>query len=213
MNKNNLLLLAFLFSFTLAGTALPAQQWASGYGSSLVLGNTTIAPKYPKQDYTANFSVSHGHCQTPFDASFSNVKILYQPNMKGLQIDFDVNAQSIVAVGNPKSEFTESMKGKDRFDAKHYPVMRFLSDGVYNLGKDWFQLNGKLTIKDKTVQTFFHVRPVYDQMGNNRVLRKFVLDGEVQLKDFGISGSMVDGDDVPGRTMYMNLVLKADDGC
>jgi len=133
--------------------------------------------------------------------------------LEGLGIDFEVDNRTIVAGGIPSEKLTSQMKNAANFDIRNHPTMGFISEDTYYLGKEWYQLNGKLTIKGVSRPASFHARPIYGQEGGKRVLRNFVLDGEIDLRDYEITGSMVEDADVKARIMYMNLVVEVNEGC
>lgn len=211
MNRNNVFFLFLLLSVSFS--ALPAQQMAISTAGSPFLKNSLVAPLLPANDYMANFSISHGHCQLPLEARFTNVKASWgESRSDGLKIDFDISAGSIVAVGSDTDKWTKKMRSPASFDVVKHPTISFSCRDSYRLGEDWYQLNGELTIKGKSRPASFHARPVFNEGGCNRVVQKYVLDGEVNLKGFGVSEGNVGGSAEMSRTMYMNMVVKAD-GC
>lgn len=177
------------------------------------LKNSAIAPLLPADDYIANFSISHGHCQLPLEARFTDVKINWGESLSdGLKIDFDISTHSIVAIGEESGEWTQKMRSPASFDPGRHPTMSFVSKDSYHIGKDWYQVNGTLTIKGKSLPASFHARPVFDHAGCGRTVQKIVVNGDVNLKDYGVSEGNAGGEDELLRRMYMNFVVKAD-GC
>lgn len=64
------------------------------------------------------------------------------------QAKFDIDLTSI---DTGFSESDEEVIGKDWFNAKAFPTAKFVSTGVKSLGANRFEVQGKLTIKGKTL--------------------------------------------------------------
>ena len=64
------------------------------------------------------------------------------------QAKFDID---LTSVDTGFSESDEEMVGKDWFNAKAFPTAKFVSTGVKSLGANRFEVQGKLTIKGKTL--------------------------------------------------------------
>lgn len=206
MKLNNIFSLALLC--LLSFSSLPAQESASIFEGSAF--SEALLPKalLPADNYIANFSISHGHCQLPLEARFTNVNIESgSKNLDGLKIDFDLSTHSIKGAPGVEAHWADKMKSARSFDANQYPTMRFVCQGSYNLGTNWRQLNGTLTIKGQSIKTQFRARAIYDK---NQVLQKFVLDGQVNLKEFGVNEGNVGGPDDLNRTMFINMEILAD---
>lgn len=206
MKFNNIFSLALLFF--LSYSSLPAQESASIYEGSAF--SEAVLPKalLPAENYIANFSISHGHCQLPLEARFTKVNI--EPGSKtldGLKIDFELSANSIEGAPGVEAHWADKMKSSRSFDAANHPSISFVCRESYNLGSNWRQLNGTMTIKGKSIPAQLRCRAIYDR---NQILQRFVLDGQVNLKDFGVNEGNVGGEDSLKRTMFINMEILAD---
>lgn len=214
MHRIHIFFLALLFTATLSVSLLPAQELAGLYQGSLVGNLLSPASTYlPAEEYTVNFSISHGHCQLPIDARFKGVSVKYgKNNLEDLRVDFDVSTQSMKASHEDSGELTQNLRSAESFDVDRFPSIRFVSTNNYHLGTDWYQINGNLTIKGETRKASFRARPIYDSAGCGRILKKVVLDGSVNLNDFGFPEKYFDDGEVRKEQMYINMVVRAD-GC
>lgn len=204
MNKRNLFFLALLLIGTWGTAPILAQTTASIYAGSQFWEGSAEANYLPTDDYKVNISISHGHCQTPYEGRFSDVNVRYgSRGMDDLKIDFAVSSKSLFALHEPEGEATAMVKGPNYFDAARYPDIRFACEATYKLGTDWYNLKGKLFIKDKSFPVSFHSRTIREDSGSKRAPIQFILDGKVNLEDFDIRTSRGE------KTMSINLVIKA----
>lgn len=206
MIRNNIVLLALFFVFSGCLCNMHAQ-------GTPFLKASFMAPLLPEEEYKANLSMSHGHCQLPMEARFSDVNIRHG-NSRGehVKIDFTLNTASLVAAIDEPEKWTSSIQSASSFDVKKHPQMHFKCTDSYRLGDDWYHLKGMMTIKGTTKPAVFRVRLVQQPVKGGPASRKYVLNGEVALDDFGVSGGRVDGEAVRAYTLFMNMVVKGD-GC
>lgn len=108
-------------------------------------------------------SISFGYKQmgVPLDGKFKKfvAQIDFDPaKPEAAQAKFDIDIASI-DTGN--SDANDEVVGKDWFNAKAYPTAKFVSTSVKALGANRFEVQGKLTIKGKTlvVSTPFTYKP------------------------------------------------------
>lgn len=98
-------------------------------------------------------SIGFGYKQmnVPLDGKFRkfSAQIGFDPaRPEAAQARFEIDLASI---DTGSSEADEEVAGKDWFNAKAFPTARFVSTSVRSLGANRFEVQGKLTIKGKTL--------------------------------------------------------------
>ena len=98
-------------------------------------------------------SISFGYKQmnVPLDGKFKKfaAQIDFDPaKPEAAQAKFDIELASI---DTGSSDADDEVVGKDWFNAKAFPTAKFVSTGVKALGGNRFEVQGKLTIKGKTL--------------------------------------------------------------
>jgi len=98
-------------------------------------------------------SIGFGYKQmsVPLDGKFKKfaAQIVFDPaRPEAAQARFDIELASI---DTGSSESDEEVVGKDWFNAKVFPTAKFVSTSVKSLGANRFEVQGKLTIKGKTL--------------------------------------------------------------
>jgi len=86
----------------------------------------------------------------PMDGKFARftTRISFDPAQAAkamAQIDVDVNS-----IDAGSSEANDEVKGKNWFNAREFPVAKFVSSGVKALGGNRFEAQGKMSIKGRT---------------------------------------------------------------
>ncbi len=193
---------------------------------------TTTAPaKENKRYQTISLAVSHGHCTLPFEATLENFKvdipskqvdygnITIDPKtgkvrtntenpsndpLKQMKVSFDIDPNSFnTFVGE---EYTQRLRKDGLFKSEKDQKIKFTTTDVFALGKDWYQLRGKLSIKGVEQDVWFWATPIY-QSGKD-FITSMVIEGQVNLFDFGIDYDKITtgkSDNVPSKWMYINL--------
>lgn len=166
-----------------------------------------------KQNQTVNLFVSHGHCSTPFGAVVDNLRLsapvrndLGNP-LEGMRISFEIDPNSFnVCAGD---DLTARIKTTGLFIGENEEKITFRSTDVYTMGIDWYQVNGKLSIKgvEKGVKLFVTgIRDPKDTMAS-----ALVLEGQMNLFDWGIDyDKIVSGksETVPTQWMHINMKIE-----
>ena len=162
---------------------------------------------------TINLFVTHGHCSTPFRGKVNNLNIEYakqedQGNpLENMRVSFDVNPNSFNVCSGP--ELTARIKTPGLFIGGYNENITFRSTQVYTMGLDWYQVNGKLSIKgvEKNVKLF----ATGIREPNETNSSYLVFEGQMDLTDWGIDyDKIVNGksDSVPTKWMHLNMKVK-----
>ena len=160
-----------------------------------------------------NLFVTHGHCSTPFAGEVENL-ILKQSISEGqgnplenMSISFEIKPQTFrVCTANG---LTEKIHLPGLFYENIEETIAFRSTDVYTMGLDWYQINGKLTIKgiEKDVKLFASgIRNP-----NVNVTSHLILESQFNLLDWGIDyDKIMNGKSDPVPTKWMHLNMKID---
>ena len=187
---------------------------ASGYTKATPVfhENEEILVIEKKQNQTVNLFVTHGHCSTPFTGIVNDLKVgvtkrddLGNP-LENMKISFEINPNTFnVCAGD---DLTARIKTPGLFIGENDENITFKSTNVYTMGIDWYQVNGKMSIKgvEKDVKLFVTgVRDPKDAMASS-----LVLQGQMNLFDWEIDYDLiVNGisDTVPTKLMYINMKI------
>ena len=187
---------------------------ASGYTlNNSFCENSEALSALEEENQTINLFVTHGHCSTPFAGTVENLKVsvlnrddLGNP-LEGMKISFEVNPNSFnVCAGD---DLTARIKTPGLFIGENNEKITFRSTQVYTMGLDWYQVNGRMSIKgiEKDVKLFVTgIRDSKDAMATS-----LVLQGQMNLFDWGIDyDKIVNGksDSVPTKWMYINMKIE-----
>ncbi len=147
----------------------------------------------------ANFAISHGHCNLIFSAQYDQCEMGYaNDDLSTLKLEFSINTTTLEAKDNG-GELTAGLQSTEQFngDGKHY--IKFNTEDVFILGSNWYQLRGTMSLNgfDKTLR--LRATPIYQ----DGVIQQFVVDGSVNLSDFGL----ISPSNEVGQIMFMNLVI------
>ncbi len=98
----------------------------------------------------STISFSYKQMGVPMEGKFRKftARMVFDPaKITAAQAQLDVELASI---DSGVTEADEEVVGKQWFNAKTYPIARFVSSGVKSLGGNRYEALGKLTIKGKT---------------------------------------------------------------
>lgn len=163
----------------------------------------------PKQ--TINMFVTHGHCSTPFSGVVNDLKIAipYRPDLgnplENLQISFDIDPSTFVVCRG--DDLTERIKTPGLFIGKFNEKVTFRSTNIYTMGIDWYQINGKMSIKgvERDVKLF----ATGIRNPNETTTTSLVIEGQMNLFDWGIDyDKIVNGKSESISTKWMHLNMK-----
>jgi polyisoprenoid-binding protein YceI len=187
---------------------------ASGYTTSTldVQKSDTELKLENKQNQTINLFVTHGHCSTPFGGIVDDLKVNVPARddfgnpLENMKISFEIDPNSFnVCRGE---DLTARIKTPGLFISENDEKITFRSTEVYTMGIDWYQVNGKMSIKgvEKAVKLFVTgIRDPKEVMTSS-----LVLEGQMNLLDWGIDyDKIVNGksDEVPTKWMYINMKI------
>ena len=166
-------------------------------------------PVQPKENNInkANFAISHGHCNLGFSGVMEELRVWYpKNNASELEIDFTVNTKTLSVPGCGNG-LTEGVQSEEMFDGTGSNYIKFKTDDVFVLGKDWYQLRGIMRIKGIERVVRLRTTPIYD----GKIVTKWVVEGLVNLDEFGIHA---DTDNAEGNAhvMFVNLTANME-GC
>ena len=124
-----------------------------------------------------------------------------------MNISFEIDPNSFnVCAGD---DLTARIKSPGLFIGENDEKITFRSTEVYTMGIDWYQVNGKMSIKgvEKDVKLFVTgIRDPKEVMAS-----LLVLEGQMNLFDWGIDyDKIVNGksDTVPTKWMYINMKIE-----
>lgn len=161
----------------------------------------------------ANMMVTHGHCSTPFMGKLDHVRTLmdhqnYDGNnpMETLRLSFDIDPKTFKEFRTPvgASKLTTPGLFTNEADDK----ITFTSTKVFTMGLDWYQINGKLSIKGEEHDATFFATGI--RAAHEKKPKYIILHGKLDLYDWGIDYDlMVNGktNPVPTKWMYLNMKI------
>lgn len=162
---------------------------------------------------TINMFVTHGHCSTPFAGKVNDLKVEYPTRLdlgnplEDMVISFEVDPNSFNVC--KAEELTPRIKTPGLFISEKNEKITFISTNVYTMGVDWYQVNGKMSIKgvEKDVKLF--VTGI--RKPNEQVATSLVLDGQVNLFDWGIDYDLIvngKSSSVATKWLYLNMKIE-----
>lgn len=131
------------------------------------------------------------------------VKHMMISNVKGVFEDFDVqvsgNAKDLasikidvaIAVDTISTKYEqrdEHLKSADFFNSSSYPNITFSSTSIKEIGKQRYEMEGELTIKDisRIVRLeVYNGGSIVDPWGNKKI--GFSVTGKIEREDFGLT--------------------------
>lgn len=187
---------------------------ASGYtiSNSACQENEELTLQEKHENQTINMFVTHGHCSTPFAGAVDNLKVIVPKRddlgnpLENMKISFDVDPNTFNVCSG--EELTARIKTPGLFIGENNEMMTFRTTDVYTMGLDWYQVNGKVSIKgiEKDVKLFATgIRNPKESMSS-----VLILEGQIDLFDWGIDyDKIVNGksDSVPTKLLYFNMKI------
>jgi polyisoprenoid-binding protein YceI len=115
-----------------------------------------------QEQQTINMFVTHGHCSSPFSGQVENLEVSTKMRTDGgdplenMQVSFLINPETFTTCRREYPEITSSVQTPGLFSDEEHQKITFKSTNVYTMGIDWYQINGKLSIKgvEKEVKFF-----------------------------------------------------------
>lgn len=166
-----------------------------------------------KEIQTVNLFVTHGHCSTPFAGHVHNMEIITMERddqgnpLEEMKVSFEIDPNTFqVCAGD---EETESIRTPGLFINESGDKITFRSTDVYTMGLNWYQINGKLSIKgiEKSVKLFATgIRGPKEAMATS-----LVFQGKMNLLDWGIDYDLIvngKSDPVPTKWLYLNMTVE-----
>lgn len=164
------------------------------------------------QRQTINLFVTHGHCSTPFTGIVNDYRVevpiredLGNP-LEDMKISFEIDPNTFnVCAGE---ELTAKIKTPGLFIGENDEKITFRSTNVYTMGIDWYQVNGKMSIKGVEKDVKFFVTGIRDP--KDTMSSSLILEGQMNLLDWGIDyDKIVNGksDIVPTKWMHINMKI------
>lgn len=174
---------------------------------------TKIAVQAEASAPSINLFVTHGHCSLPFAGSLNHlyVGVEGQKNegnpLESVKIQFAIDAQSFKACHG--DEYTAEILTPGLFVDGDRDQLVFESTNVFTMGVDWYQINGKLSIKGVQRDVKFFATGIRNPLKN--MTSDLIIEGQVDLSDWGIDyEKIVHGKSNPTPTKWMHLNLKLD---
>jgi hypothetical protein len=185
---------------------------ASGYTKSNSVNKKNEAVLENKQKQTINLFVTHGHCSTPFMGDVNDLIVretkridLGNP-LEDMEISFEIDPNSFnVCAGE---DLTARIKTPGLFIGEKNEKITFKTIQVYTMGLDWYQVNGKMSIKGVEKDVTLFATGIRDHKEVKTT--SLVLEGQMNLFDWGIDyDKIVNGksDAVPTKWMYINMKI------
>ena len=188
---------------------------ASGYvkNTSKVNNNKEVVLLEKKQTQMINMFVTHGHCSLPFTGNVDDLEIKIPSRsdfgnpLENMKVSFDINPNSFkVCRGD---DLTSRIKTPGLFISKNNEKITFRTTNIYTMGLDWYQINGKLSIKgiEKEVKLF----ATGIRNSKNGITNSLVIEGQMNLFDWGIDyDKIVNGNSENISTKWMHMNMKID---
>ena len=104
---------------------------------------------------------------------------------------------------------TQKIRTPGLFIGNNNEKITFQSTNVYTMGLDWYQVNGKFSIKGVEKEVKLFVTGIRGSKNNNPI--SFIINGQFDLLDWGIDyDKLVNGksDLVPTKLMYINMKVE-----
>lgn len=197
--------LAFSFVFAMMGVAFFSFDDARNE-------NAPKAAAWEVDLAHSSVSFEINHFFTPVKGTFDDFKgslSFDADDLEGSRADFTIQVGSV----NTKNEKRDNhLQSGDFFDAKKYPIMRFVATGFTGKGNNQFEANGQLTIRDVTKELTlpFEVLGVQDHpMKKGHVLTGMRAEASLNRNDFGVGSGSWAATAVVGDEVRITILLEA----
>lgn len=165
------------------------------------------------EQQTINMFVTHGHCSTPFSGVVKDLKLDYAKRtdrgnlLEDMKLSFNIDPNTFIVCAG--EELTKKIKTPELFISEGNDMITFRTTEVFTMGLDWYQINGKLSIKGEERAVKFFATGIRDPKQSNST--QMILEGQFNLKDWGIDyDNIVNGksNSVPTKWMHLNMRFK-----
>ncbi len=156
---------------------------------------------------SAQLALSHGHCNLPIKGIIRAARVQsQQEDLSDITVDFEIDMTSLIANIKEDGAYTRHIRSEKAFNTDEFPLMTFQCTDNFRLGDNWYQLRGNLTICGHSQSVLLRMTPV--AQGENI---RLVIEGKVNLFDFGIAYEEMDGNQVHAKEkiMFINLELES----
>jgi polyisoprenoid-binding protein YceI len=202
-------------SIVVLTTVIVVSGFAASTSSSPSCKKAEVTPvNEVTQKQTMNMFVSHGHCSLPFAGTVENFKVDFGSErtdggnpLENMKLSFDIDPNSFKACR--EDHLTARVKTPGLFMDNKDDRITFTSTNVWTMGVDWYQINGKMTIKGVEKDVKFFATGVRDP--KNKMPDFIVLEAQFDLLDWGIDyDKIVNGksDPHPTKWMFMNMTFE-----
>lgn len=200
--------LAFIGSLALVSLTINTSSEGTSNKEDSELEETT------KQ--SINLFVTHGGCSLPFSGTVSNLVVKTEPRfdqgnpLETMQMNFEIDVNSFKAcIGD---EYTAEVQTPGLFIDDDNEKLIFRSTNVFTMGLDWYQINGKLSIKGMERDVKFFATGIRNPLKS--MPTELILEGQLDLSDWGIDyEQIVHGKSLIHGTKWMHLNMKIDMDC
>ena len=169
--------------------------------------------KEDKSKQTVNLFVTHGHCSTTFTGTVDNLEV-YAPlridrgnPLENLKLSFEIDPNSFIACSG--DEVTERVRTQGLFVNKKNEKITFHSSEIYTMGLDWYQINGKMSIKGIENDVKLFATGIRQPSNSHSDL--LILESKLDLLDWGIDYDKIlrgESDPVPTKWMHLNMKIE-----
>jgi len=169
-----------------------------------------------QQNQTINMFVTHGHCSTPFAGIVDKLEVIPVIRkdkgnpLEDMKISFEVDPNSFnVCAGE---ELTAKIKTLGLFIGENNEKITFRSTEVYTMGINWYQVNGKMSIKGIEKEVKFFATGIRDP--KETMASSLVLEGQLNLFDWGIDYDLIvngESDYISTKWMHLNMTIDLSD--
>lgn len=167
-----------------------------------------------KPNQLVNMFVTHGHCATPFAGKIDNIKVDFGPlredqgnPVENMDMSFIIDPNTFnVCSGD---ELTNKIKTPGLFIGENDEKITFQSTEVFTMGLDWYQVNGKFSIKGVEKEVKLFVTGLRNPKSSKP--ERMIIQGQFDLFDWGIDyDKIVNGksDPAPTKWFYLNMNIE-----
>ena len=166
-----------------------------------------------KQNQIANLFVSCGrHCSIKFKGIVEDLKVSVAIGdefgyfLQNTKISFEIDPNSFnVRSGD---DFFARIKTPGLFIGENEEKIVFRSTEIYDMGIDWYQVNGTLSIKGIEKEVILFVTGIRDS--KDAKVHSLVLQGQMNLFDWGIDYNKIVGNSntVPTKWLHINMKIE-----